>query len=147
MKKVFSAILSFALVLFMGVAVACSTTAISYSVTLRDVNGTHLTCARDSEGNWVVKAGSEEDNTLLASGVVVRIKVTSGKSNDYKFTVESTEQDTDKDYVDYTITTSANKEYSVKIECNEVDEDGKPLLSAVEFKIKVVLHETAAAAE
>ena len=145
MKKVFSAILSFALVLFMGVAVACSATAISYSVALRNVSGTGLTCARDSEGNWVVKAGSEEDNTLLASGVVVRIKATSGKSDDYKFTVDSSEQDTDNDYVDYTISTSANKEYSVKIECNEVDEDDKPLLSAVEFKIKVVLYEAAEA--
>ena len=145
MKKVFSAILSFALVLFMGVAVACSTTAISYSVALRNVSGTDLTCTRDSEGNWIVTAGSQEDNTLLASGVVVRIKATSSKSDDYKFTVESAEQDTDKDYVDYTITTSANKEYSVKIECNEVDEDGEALLSAVEFKIKVVLYEAAAA--
>ena len=145
MKKVFSAILSFALVLFMGVAVGCSATAISYSVTLRNVNGTKLTCARDSEGNWVVKAGSEEDNTLLSQGVVVRIKVTSGKSDDYKFTVESAEQDTDNDYVDYTITTSADKEYSVKIECNEVDEDGEPLLSTVEFKIKVVRYVAAAA--
>lgn len=130
----------------MGVAVACSATAISYSVALRNVSGTSLTCARDSEGNWVVTAGSEEDNTLLSQGVVVvRIKATSSKSDDYKFTVESAEQDTDHDYVDYTITTSANKEYSVKIECNEVDEDGEPLLSTVEFKIKVVLYVAAAA--
>lgn len=120
MKKFFTSMACFALVLFMGVAVGCSTTA--------NVTYTILSGAETTSNNWYIEnsgtnkrtivAKNEEGNAEIATGIKIKLRATNSKEDSYTVNLETaatevtgitTEAaDMEAREVVFTVTTSAN---------------------------------------